>query len=59
MASLARGKYTGERIDMPVTNEREHFERCPACGAWIDLRDLGQVLDHAGPLPHPSEDQPQ
>jgi hypothetical protein len=43
----------------PRRNEREHFERCPACGGWIDLRNLGQVLAHAGPLPHPAEDQPQ
>ena len=24
---------------------------------WIDMRDLGQVLEHAGPLPHPAQDQ--
>jgi hypothetical protein len=52
---VPRGKYRGERIDQPAADEREHFERCPACGAWVDLRNLGQVLDHAGP----SEDQPQ
>jgi DNA-binding protein H-NS len=25
---------------------------CPACGGWIDCRDLGQVFEHNGPLPH-------
>jgi hypothetical protein len=25
----------------------------------IDCRDLGQVLEHEGPLPHPAQDQPQ
>ena len=57
--TVPRGKYTGERIDKTVTDEREHFERCPACGGWIDLRNLGQVLDHARSLPHPPEEQPQ
>ena len=39
--------------------DAEHFIRCPACDGWIDCRDLGQVFDHEGPLPHPSQDQPQ
>jgi hypothetical protein len=56
---VPRGEYRSERVDQPAADEREHFECCPACGGWIDLRNLGQVLDHAGPLPHPPEDQPQ
>ena len=32
--------------------------RCPACGGWIDCRDLAQVFEHEGPLPHPTKDQP-
>ena len=24
----------------------EHLIRCPACGRWIDMRDLGEVLEH-------------
>ena len=27
-------------------NIREHYEICPACGQAIDLRELGEVLDH-------------
>jgi Zn-finger nucleic acid-binding protein len=27
-------------------DEREHFDQCPDCGAWLDLRELGQVLAH-------------
>jgi hypothetical protein len=23
---------------------------------WVNCRDLGQVLDHEGPIPHPAED---
>jgi hypothetical protein len=28
--------------------------RCQLCGEWIDCRDLGTVLAHEGPLPHPA-----
>lgn len=27
---------------------------CPGCGALIDCRDLGMVMEHAGELPHAS-----
>jgi hypothetical protein len=26
---------------------------------WFDMRDLGAVLDHEEPLPHPARDQVQ
>lgn len=58
MAEPPRGKHIGRRLGPPV-EEAEHFIRCPACGGWIDMRDLGQVMEHEGPLPHPSEDQDQ
>ena len=32
--------------------------QCPACGGWFDCRDLEQVFEHEGPLPHPGQDQP-
>jgi hypothetical protein len=35
-----------------MTFRRVHFIQCPACGAWIDMRDLGLALQHAGKLPH-------
>ncbi len=35
---------TGEPIE---PEEREHYIRCE-CGAWIDCRDLAQVLAHHG-----------
>ena len=47
---IPRGRYRGER---------EHFIRCPACGGWIDCRDLACVFEHEGPLPHPAQDRPQ
>ena len=25
---------------------------------WIDCRDLAQVFEHEGPLPHPAQDRP-
>ena len=33
--------------------------KCPTCNGWIDCRDLDQVSEHEGPLPHPAQDQPQ
>jgi len=29
------------------------------CGDYFDMRDLGAVLDHEEPLPHPACDQAQ
>jgi hypothetical protein len=26
--------------------------KCELCGAWIELRNLREVLAHEGPLPH-------
>ena len=52
-------KIIGKRIDKEVVDESEHFIRCGLCNGLIDCRDLGQVLSHEGPLPHPKEDQPQ
>ena len=43
----------------PPKDEAEHFIRCQSCGGWIDCRDLGQVFEHEGPLPHPAEDHVQ
>jgi hypothetical protein len=45
-----RGKYRGTRIDKPATDDSEHFMPCPNCGAPIDMRDLGQVLEHDTPM---------
>jgi hypothetical protein len=49
------GKQTG---GAPL-NEAEHFGRYKACGGYFDMRDLGAVFDHEGPLPHPVEDRQQ
>jgi DNA-directed RNA polymerase subunit RPC12/RpoP len=59
VTNVPRGKYLGKRVGDPPKDEAEHFIRCPACGGWVDCRDLGQVFEHEGPLPHPSQDQPQ
>ena len=57
MIEVPRGKYFGNPI---MKRERvRNFIRCLACGGWIDCRDLGQVFEHEGPLPHPAQDQPQ
>lgn len=55
---IPRKKHIGKRLGPPVS-EAEHFIKCDACGGMIDCRDLGNVFDHEGPLPHPAQDQPQ
>lgn len=59
--TIPRGKFIGKRVGDPRydDDESEHFIQCGSCGGWIDCRDLGQVFDHEGPLPHPAEDMPQ
>jgi hypothetical protein len=59
MPDFPRGTIFGRRVGDPQKDESDHFIRCPACGGWIDCRDLGHVLDHEGPLPHPAQDQLQ
>jgi hypothetical protein len=56
---IPRGKYLGKPVGPPATAEAEHFVRCPTCGGWMDCRDLAQVFEHEGPLPHPAQDRPQ
>jgi hypothetical protein len=36
---------------------RDHFLECPTCGHMIDMRDLAEVLEHAGPHEAPSKCQ--
>lgn len=57
--SLPRGEVTGKPEGWTPACEVDHFMKCPDCGGWIDMRDLGMVLEHTGALPHPKEDQPQ
>jgi CRISPR/Cas system type I-B associated protein Csh2 (Cas7 group RAMP superfamily) len=42
MGSIPPGRPRGE----PPANEADHFIQCPVCRTWIDMRDLGQVLEH-------------
>ena len=57
---IPRGKYIGRRAWRGApASEADHFIKCPACGGWIDCRDLGQVFEHEGSLPHPAQDQLQ
>jgi hypothetical protein len=39
-------RYTGVDADGVVRTEADHFSNCPVCGAFVDMRDLAQVLDH-------------
>ena len=56
---LRRGESIGQRLGGEPESEADHYMRCPACGGYFDMRDLGQVLEHEGPLPHPAQDKPQ
>ena len=33
-------------IDHLPGTEREHYNFCPDCQLWFDMRDLEQVMDH-------------
>lgn len=57
MDTVPKGKYIGRPIDNIPDDERRHFMKCPGCGQWLDCRDLGQVFEHAGDLPHVSTEQ--
>lgn len=56
---VPRAVYQGRPKGWKPDSESDHFMRCPECGAWFDMRDLGAAFDHDGPLPHPVCDQPQ
>jgi hypothetical protein len=49
----------GKRVGVQLTDEAEPLFKCEACGGWIDMRDLGAILDQEEPLPHPACDQAQ
>ena len=42
-----RKTIVGKRRGGAPQDEREHFIQCPACGRWVDMRDLDDVLGHA------------
>jgi hypothetical protein len=37
---------TGGDADGAARSEADHFEKCPVCWQWFDMRDLAQVADH-------------
>jgi hypothetical protein len=36
----------GIDADNPDRPETEHFMKCPGCGEWFDMRELGEVVKH-------------
>ena len=56
---LRRGQLIGKRVGGKPKSEAEHYMQCKACGGYFDMRDLGQVSEHEGPLPHPVQDKLQ
>jgi hypothetical protein len=59
MPKIRRGQIIGKQIGGPPLSEAEHFWKCEACGSYFDMRDLGAVLEHEEPLPHPAGDRAQ
>jgi hypothetical protein len=55
MIAIPRGKYLGKASERSAEGEAEHFIRCLAYGGWMDCRNLAQVFDPKGPLPHPAQ----
>jgi hypothetical protein len=37
----------GRDLDGEAKTELDHFGNCPVCGAFVDMRDLAQVMAHA------------
>ena len=37
---------TGKDADGIAKTEADHHMKCPGCGQWFDMRDLGQVAEH-------------
>ena len=44
MIAIARN--TGIDVDGIAETEADHFGNCPVCGAYLDMRDLAQILAH-------------
>jgi hypothetical protein len=59
VTEIPRGTVIGKVTGGPPLTEAEHFFKCEMCGGWLDIRDLGAVLDHEEPLPDPECDQAQ
>jgi len=48
----------GEPLGGEPENEQEHFIDCPACGRWLDMRNLSEIVEHVktcdgSPAPRP------
>jgi hypothetical protein len=46
--------YRGIDPDGVAEAEADHFGNCPVCEAYIDMRDLGQVLAHRAASAQPT-----
>lgn len=53
---IPRNMFIGASVE-PVPSEGDNYYHCKLCSGWVDMRDLGAVLSHEGPMPHPAEDQ--
>jgi hypothetical protein len=52
MPPVKPGEIIGQPSGWTPEAEADHFVQCPGCGEWVDMRDLGMALQHAGELPN-------
>jgi hypothetical protein len=53
---VPRGTIISEQTGGPPLSEAEHFWKCELCSGYFDMRDLGAMLEHEEPVPHPVEE---
>jgi hypothetical protein len=46
MPQIPHGQVIGRPEGWTPETEEDHFTVCPVCKQRLDMRDLGQVLDH-------------
>jgi hypothetical protein len=46
-------RFVARRVGGEPADEIEHLWQCPTCDAWVDMRELGAMIEHGEPLPHP------
>jgi hypothetical protein len=41
----------GQDVNGIARTDADHHMKCPACGQWFDMRDLGQAAEHKADSP--------
>ncbi|MET4798055.1 hypothetical protein ABIA96_000612 [Bradyrhizobium sp. LB11.1] len=54
---VPRGTIMGKQVEGTPLTEATRYRRCPDCSGFLDIFDLGAVLDHEGPHECPPADR--